>query len=147
MYKYMRKIIKGRGTIKPDENNMTDPKETGRRETGLTNIVDKLQDNADPFLVNNKKFTRQANRSFRENRGACIFCGDKTHSAKNCKLDLTTAEKRQLAFDAGVCTGCYQQGHIFRNCRSAERCSQCNGSHKLVDCPSKQSKSNWTVRL
>ena len=109
----------------------------------LENIVDKLQDNADPFLVNNKKFTRQANRSFRENRGACIFCGDKTHSAKNCKLDLTTAEKRQLAFDAGACTGCYQQGHIFRYCRSAEHCSQCNGSHKLVDCPSKQSKSNW----
>ena len=110
----------------------------------LEDVVNRLQDNADPFLVNNIKFGRNTKDSLQEFQNSCNFCGDSTHSTKNCNRVKTFAERKQLAREAGLCSACFQPGHTSRFCKNTEYCTSCDDSHKLINCPMNQ---NWRSQM
>ena len=113
----------------------------------LEHVVDKLQDIADPFLANNRTFSRPMASSSRKSRNTCIFCGSNVHITKDCNRVLSYTEKNQLCREAKVCSGCYLPGHTFRYCRNIEHCPQCNGSHKLENCPATRTQQNWRSQI
>ena len=86
----------------------------------LEYVVDKLQDNSDPFLINNKTFSKSTINPLKRNQILCIFCGNDTHMTKDCKRVLSYTEKNQICKEANVCSGCYQPGHSFRFCQNIE---------------------------
>ena len=55
------------------------------------------------------------------------------------------SDRRQILKTAGRCYVCLRVGHLSRNCRSRNKCPQCNGRHQLSICEGSSHQDNNTT--
>ena len=66
----------------------------------------------------------------------CCYC-DQTHSPTECTEVTEVDKRRQLLRKAGRCYSCLRKGHIYRDCRTSNRCQSCQGKHHTSICATK----------
>ena len=66
----------------------------------------------------------------------CCSC-DQTHSPTKCTEVTEVEKRRQLLRKVGRCYSCLRKGHIYRDCRTSNRCRSCQGKHHTSICTTK----------
>ena len=64
----------------------------------------------------------------------CCFC-QQPHPSAKCTTVAQVEARKQILKGSGRCFRCLRRGHIARECRSATKCSNCNGRHHTSICP------------
>lgn len=71
----------------------------------------------------------------------CCYC-DQHHSPTECTVVTEVDTRKQLLRKAGRCYSCLLKGHLYRDCRTSNRCRTCQGKHHTSICVTRKG-STW----
>ena len=63
----------------------------------------------------------------------CCYCGQQ-HTSCSCETVKLVEDRRRTLQRSGRCFVCLGKGHIFWNCRTNSRCTDCKGRHHISIC-------------
>ena len=74
----------------------------------------------------------------------CCYCQG-AHSPQAYNVVRSVCDRKKILKTAGRCYVCLRVGHLSRNCRSKNKCRQCNGRHHLSICEGSSRQDNKTT--
>jgi hypothetical protein len=76
----------------------------------------------------------------------CCFCSQ-PHLSSACEIVVDPGERKRILMKAGRCFICLRKYHRSRECRSAMKCSKCNGRHHVSLCVRGQSAARSPTKI
>ncbi|KAL8595749.1 hypothetical protein ACOMHN_012168 [Nucella lapillus] len=94
---------------------------------GMT-ISPRTPSNVGPVVKGQEKRGQNFNVTLNE---TCRFCEKTGHDILVCRgfLKLPLVDRSDFVFKDGLCFGCLSKGHLFRECKQKETCSECKRRH------------------
>ena len=76
-----------------------------------------------------------------QNSVSCCYCY-KEHPSSSCRNVPQVETRTRMLMKAGRCFVCLRRGHISRDCRFGQKCSNCGGHHHVSICSRGTSAKN-----
>ena len=74
----------------------------------------------------------------------CAYC-ECGHPSASCTVVISVEAKREALRKSGRCYVCLRKNHISRNCRSASKCTTCQGRHHRSICLQTSPRGNVSL--